>query len=162
MTLRELLVGHSVGRSLIRGLTIAALLMAVSRFVFVPVRAHGISMMPTYEEGQFLFFNRLAYRYAPIRRGDIVAVTLLGGEAVLVKRVIALPGESVRIEGGEVYVNGKALAEPYVKYHIPWNIDEVQVEADEVFVIGDNRSMPSRLHDFGRATLSRILGRAIY
>ena len=105
MTLRELLIGRSLGRSLIRGLTVGALLMATSRFLLVPVRAHGISMMPTYDEGQFIFVNRLAYHFTTPHRGDIVAVALRSGQAVLVKRIVALGGESIRIEQGQVFAD---------------------------------------------------------
>jgi signal peptidase I len=161
MTLREILVGKSAGKSLIRGLCLALLLLAGSRFVLVPVRAHGISMMPTYEEGQFIFVNRLAYRFSPLKRGDVVAITLNGGGAVLVKRIIALPGETVRIDAGQVFVDGSPLAEPYLHYHIAWNMQEGTVGADEVFVIGDNRSMRLENHDFGFARRDRILGRAV-
>lgn len=162
MTLREMLVGRSAGRSLARGLAVAAILLAVSQFLFTPVRAHGISMFPTYGEGQLLLVNRLAYRLGPLRRGDVVAITLRSGQAVLVKRVIALPGERVRIEQGQVFVNGVALHEPYVRYRVAWEVQETEIAPDEVFVIGDNRSMPERLHDFGRANRDRILGRLIY
>jgi signal peptidase I len=162
MTLREILIGKSLGRSLIRGLIVAAVLIAASRFLLVPVRAHGISMMPTYEEGQFIFVNRLAYRFSPVKRGDVVAITLNGGGAVLVKRIIALPGETVRIVNAQVYINGVPLEEPYRKYHMPWNMRDGTVGADEVFVIGDNRAMLIENHDFGFASQDRILGRAIY
>ena len=162
MTLREILFGKSAGRSLIRGLCAAVLLLAGSKFVLVPVRAHGISMLPTYQEGQLIFMNRLAYRFSPLKRGDVVAITLNGGGAVLVKRVIALPGETVRIEAGQVFINGAPLSEPYRIYHMPWNMREGAVAADEVFVIGDNRGMLLENHDFGFARQDRILGRAIY
>jgi signal peptidase I len=162
MTLRELLIGRSLGRSLIRGLLIGAVLMAGSRFVLVPVRAHGISMVPTYDEGQLLFANRLAYRFGrPVQRGDVVAITLKAGNAVLVKRVIGLPGERVRIDQGQVFVDDRPLDEPYCVYRLPWNIQETQLGPDEIFVIGDNRSMLEKHHDFGRAPQGRILGRMI-
>lgn len=162
MTLRELLVGRSAGRSLIRGLAIAAVLVAGSRFVLVPIRAHGISMVPTYGEGQLLFANRLAYRFGrPVHRGDVVAITLRAGNAVLVKRVIGLPGERVRIDQGQVFVNDQPLNEPYCVYRLPWDIQETQLGPDEVFVVGDNRSMLEKHHDFGRASQSRILGRMV-
>lgn len=161
MTLREILIGRSLGKSLIRGLCLAVLLLAGSRFLLVPVRAHGISMMPAYEEGQIILVNRLAYRFSPLRRGDVVAITLKDGAAVLVKRIIALPGERVRIDDGQVFINGAPLDEPYLRYVIPWNMEEGAVAADEVFVIGDNRSMKLENHDFGFARQDRILGRAI-
>jgi signal peptidase I len=162
MTLRELLIGRSLGRSLTRGLVIAAVLFAGSRFVLVPVRAHGISMVPTYEEGQLLFANRLAYRFGrAVHRGDVVAITLKAGHAVLVKRVIGLPGERVRIDQGQVFVDDRPLDEPYCVYRLPWDIQEAQLGPDEVFVVGDNRSMLEKHHDFGRASQGRILGRMI-
>ena len=162
MDLRQLLVGRSVGRSLIRGLVMALLLVLGSRFVLVPVRAHGPSMTPTYGDGQLLLVNRLAYRFGrEVRRGDVVAITLHGGKAVLVKRIIALPGERIRIEHGQVLIDDAPLDEPYCVYRLPWNIQESQLGPDEVFVIGDNRSMLEKHHDFGRADRGRILGRMI-
>ena len=160
MTLRELLIGRSLRRSLIRGGIMAALLFAGSRFILVPVRAHGISMVPTYGENQLLFANRLAYRFGrPVHRGDVVAITLPGAQAVLVKRVIGLPGERVRIEEGQVLVNDQPLDEPYCVYRLPWNVQETLLGPDEIFVVGDNRSMLEKHHTFGRAPESRILGR---
>src|SRR4051794_40561523 len=106
MTLRQLLIGRSLGRSLARGMAMAVLLLLGSWFVLVPVRAQGPSMAPTYGDGQLLFVNRLAYRFGgEVRRGDVVAITLEGGKAVLVKRIIALPGERIRIDEGQVVID---------------------------------------------------------
>jgi len=92
MTLKEVLVGRSPVRSLIRGLSLGAILLLGSQFLLTPVRAHGISMVPTYAEGQFLWVNRLAYRFGrPVRRGDILAITLKSGNAVLVTWVVVAP-----------------------------------------------------------------------
>ena len=162
MTLRDLLVGRSAGRSLVRGLAIAVVLLLGSQLLLTPVRAHGISMFPTYDEGQLLLVNRLAYRFGrPVQRGDVVAITLRGGAAVLVKRIVGLPGERVRIEAGQVFVNDRPLDEPYCRYRLPWDIQEAALGPQEVYVIGDNRSMLEKHHDFGRAPISRILGRMI-
>ena len=162
MTLRELLIGRSLGRSLARGLSMALLLLLGSWFVLVPVRAHGPSMTPTYGDDQLLLVNRLAYRFGgEVQRGDVVAITLKGDKAVMVKRVIALPGERIRIDEGQVMINDQPLDEPYCKYRIAWNILETQLGPDEVFVIGDNRSMLEKYHYFGRADRDRILGRLI-
>lgn len=162
MTFREILIGKSLGRTLIRGLLLGVLLIVASQFLLTPIRAHGISMLPTYQEGQFIFVNRLAYRFSPIKRGDIVAIRLKGEESVLVKRIIALPGEKVSIVNGQVLVNGFPLDEPYRRYYLPWNMKDDTVGADEVLVIGDNRSMAMEAHEFGFARQAAILGRAIY
>jgi len=161
MTLRQLLIGRSFGRSLIRGLSMALALLLGSWFILVPVRAHGPSMTPTYSDRQLLLVNRLAYRFGEVRRGDVVAITLNGAQAVLVKRIIGLPGERIRIDSGQVMIDDKPLSEPYCVYRLPWNILETQLGPDEVFVIGDNRAMLEKYHDFGRADRSRILGRLI-
>jgi len=161
MTLRQLLIGRSLGRSLIRGLSMALALLLGSWFILVPVRAHGPSMTPTYSDRQLLLVNRLAYRFGEVRRGDVVAITLNGAQAVLVKRIIGLPGERIRIDSGQVMIDDKPLSEPYCVYRLPWNIRETQLGPDEVFVIGDNRAMLEKYHDFGRADRSRILGRLI-
>jgi signal peptidase I len=161
MTPRELLIGRSLGRSLVRGFSMALALLLGSWFVLVPVRAHGPSMTPTYGDDQLLLVNRLAYRWSEVRRGDVVAITLKGGKAVLVKRIIALPGERIRIEEGQVFIDDVPLDEPYCVYRLPWNILETHLGPDEVFVIGDNRSMLEKHHDFGRADRGRILGRLI-
>ena len=161
MTLRQLLIGRSLGRSLIRGLSMALALLLGSWFILVPVRAHGPSMTPTYSDRQLLLVNRLAYRFGEVRRGDVVAITLNGAQAVLVKRIIGLPGERIRIDSGQVMIDDQPLDEPYCVYRLPWNINETRLGPDEVFVIGDNRSMVEKHHDFGRAPRSRILGRLI-
>jgi len=161
MTLRQLLIGRSLGRSLIRGLSMALALLLGSWFILVPVRAHGPSMTPTYSDRQLLLVNHLAYRFGEVRRGDVVAITLNGAQAVLVKRIIGLPGERIRIDAGQVMIDDKPLSEPYCIYRLPWNILETQLGPDEVFVIGDNRAMLEKYHDFGRADRSRILGRLI-
>ncbi len=162
MDLRQLLIGRSLGRSLIRGLSIALVLLLGSRFVLVPVRTHGPSMTPTYGDEQLLLVNRLAYRFGrEVRRGDVVAITLPSGKAVLVKRIIGLPGERLRIEDGQVVIDDVPLDEPYCVYRLPWNIIETRLGPNEVFVIGDNRSMLEKHHDFGGADRSRILGRVI-
>lgn len=161
MPLRRIAFGASLGRTLIRGLALAALLLVVSRFVLSPVWAVGISMMPTYDEGDLLLLNRLAYRYGDPRRGDVVAITMAGGRAVLVKRIIGLPGERVRILDGTVFVNDQPLDEPYVQYRVAWDVEDTPLGTDEYYVVGDNRSMPAGNHDFGVAARGRLLGRMV-
>lgn len=161
MSLRRILVGTSLSRTLVRAGVLAVALLLISQFVLTPIRAVGISMMPAYDDGQLLLLNRLAYRFSTPHRGHIVAIRLAGRQAVLVKRVIGLPGERVRIADGVVLVNDDRIDEPYVQYRLPWNVQEVTLRADEYYVVGDNRSMAERNHDFGVAARHRILGRLI-
>lgn len=161
VTWRTAVIGRSLGATLIRALLIALALLLVSQYVISPVRAYGISMQPTFEPGAWLWLSRLAYLRRPPARGDIVAVNLAGGQAVLVKRVVGLPDERLGITEGEVLVNGVPLDEPYVTERQPWTVSEVQLGPHEYYVIGDNRGMPAHQHDFGRAARSRIAGRVL-
>lgn len=139
----------------------AVVLLTASQYVLSPVRAFGISMQPTVYEGEWLWLWRPAAWRGHPRRGDVVGVELAWGEALLVKRVVGLPGERIAIAGGVVLVDGVPLDEPYVTYRRPWQVDEVTLSADEIYVIGDNRGMSARTHDFGRASLSRVAGRIL-
>jgi signal peptidase I len=162
VSLKQILVGQSFKRTLIRGLALAAALLVVSRTLVVPVRAVGISMLPTYADGQLLLFSALAYRVTEPVRGDIVMVTLETEDAVLVKRVIALPGERIQIVEGTVIVNDEPLREPYLHKKSAWNVGEVELGAGEYFVIGDNRSMSARNHTFGVVDRPSLLGRLMF
>jgi signal peptidase I len=147
---------------LLRAALAGLVLVLVSQLVLSPVRAVGISMLPTYRDGQFLLLNRLAFRVGTPRRGDVVGIRIAGGRALLIKRVIGLPGERVSISNGLVHVNGQPLNEPYVSLRSAWNVGEVPLDADEFFVVGDNRSMPPRSHDFGRVRRARLEGRLVF
>ena len=162
MTLRTLLVGRSATWTLVRAAVLAVTLIAVSRVALSPVRAVGISMLPTYAEGEILLLNRLAYRTAQPQRGDVVAIELAGGEAVLVKRIVGLPGERVRMDDGTLLIDDVPVDEPYVQHSSRWTVDELALDADEYYVVGDNRAMAPELHDFGSASRERILGRLVW
>jgi signal peptidase I len=77
------------------------------------------------------------------------------------KRIIGLPGETVAFVGGRVLINGEVLDEPYEKSPCDWNLLPVKLGPDEYFVVGDNRTMPSENHVFGKAGRDRIVGKAI-
>jgi signal peptidase I len=157
----SLVLGRNPRTTFIRIAILIGTAWVVFGVVLLPVRMEGISMMPTYSGG-INFANRYAYRSSPPERGDPVAVRMAGAGAVYVKRVVGLPGERVAIEAGVVLINGEPLREPHVLYKTMWNMDEVTLGPDEYFLIGDNRGMPMKYHDFGRASRDRILGKMIF
>ncbi len=158
---RRALVGADPRKTLIRcGLLIVAA-YAVFGYVLIPVRGAGPSMQPTIADGQLVLVNRLAYWNGDPRRGDVVALGLAGPNLVYIKRIVGLPGEHVRIDRGVVTIDGSPLDEPYVRQRRPWDVGELQLAADEYLVIGDNRGMPARSHDFGKARRERVIGRVI-
>lgn len=77
---------------------------------------------------------------------------------MLLKRVIALPGETVEFREGDLYINGSRIDEPYVAYHSDWNIGSRRIAPGHVYVIGDNRSTSPDRHKFGEIDINRIVG----
>lgn len=165
--LRVLVIGRRPRNTLIRVLVLVVVCFVVFKFVLLPVRIEGISMEPTCRDGKISCVNRLAFLRHEPRRGDIVSVRLSnpGGFAtpslMFMKRVIALPGETISFHAGQVYINGELLDEPYLKFPCDWDHDPIQCGPDQYYVVGDNRSMPFRLHEQGRADRHRIVGKLL-
>jgi signal peptidase I len=160
------IVGRNPRTTLVRLVVTAVLVYFGFRASVQPIVVSGISMAPTHRDGRRLFVNRLAYRFSPPRRGDVIAIREAGEKLFLLKRVIALPGERIRIVNGQVLIDDQVLDEPYllppaagVRNPSPWNVDEVHLRADELYVIGDNRSMRKEDHYFGRVDFPRVVGR---
>lgn len=158
----NLVVGSHPRRTIVRVVVLILVSAVTFGWILVPLRAEGISMLPTYESGTLHFVNRLSYIAGSPARGDIIAIRLAGARVFYVKRVIGLPGERIHIVDGTIHVNGAPLSEPYVKNRRRWNVDEVALTSQEYFVMGDNRGMNAADHDFGRAHRSRIAGRVVF
>lgn len=130
-------------------------------YIFWPIRVLGPSMLPTYHENQINVVNHLAYRWSEPKRGDVVAIRFSGPTILLMKRVVALPGETVEFQNGRLLVNGVPLSEPYVKNPCRWQMPPEQLNPDEYFVVGDNRAMRIEDHEFGGAQRDRIMGKVM-
>jgi len=158
-----ILLGRNPKVTAIRLLITVALVVFGWKFLFVPIRVTGPSMLPNFQNGQRRYLNRLAYVGAEPQRGDVVAIKTSGMHNLFMKRIIALPGERVRIVQGMVLVNGEPLDEPYVPKRQPWNWPTDRAEwrlgADEYLFIGDNRTMPMKDHEFGVQRRDRIAGK---
>ncbi len=126
--------------------------------ICVPIRIEGSSMEPTYCSGGVNFCWRLNYTFAKPKRFDVVAVRLAGRKVMLLKRVIALEGESVEFREGKLLVDGQGIDEPYLRYPCTWNLSARRVDPGCVYVVGDNRKMPIENHYFGQTPMRRIMG----
>ncbi len=87
---------------------------------------------------------------------------MAGEHAVYVNRIVGLPREKIAIASGVVLVNDSVLIEPDVVYKAPWDVPPVTLADDEYFVIGDNRAMAARDHDFGTTPRARIVGKMLF
>lgn len=125
------------------------------------VRVENISMQPTLNEGELLVVYKLAYRLGEPHRGDIIVFHHNRQPPEdYIKRVIGLPGDEVRVEGGQVYVNGIALNEPYIA-EPPAYTGVWEVPPDSLFVLGDNRNRSSDSRIWGFVPMSDVVGRAV-
>jgi signal peptidase I len=138
---------------------LAALIAAF--FVRLP-QVTGLSMEPHIRSGEYVLINTFAYRIGAPRRGEIVAFRHDGdARAVFIKRVIGVQGDRVRIERGQVYVNGTKLDEPYVRHADGRSFAEITVPPASVYVLGDNRAESEDSRLFGPVADERLIGRAI-
>ena len=134
-------------------------------FLYQPVRVEGTSMVPMLQDQDRLFINKLAYRVGDVHHGDVVVFHYPRDPAKsYIKRVIALPGDRIRIARGRVFVNDQRLAEPYVptRYTDDRSEEEMTVPAGEYFVMGDHRSISSDSRDFGPVERQLIYGKASF
>jgi len=119
-------------------------------------------MEPQISSGEYVLINTLAYRFGSPQHGDVVAFRHDGDTPeTYIKRVIALPGDRVRVDRGEVYVNGAALNEPYVRFPDKRSFSEITVPANSVYVLGDNRANSEDSRFFGAVGDDHLMGRAL-
>jgi signal peptidase I len=149
-------------RDLIISLAISAFIII---FLYQPVKVEGTSMMPSLEDQERIFVNKFVYRLEPIERGDIVVFRYPRDPSKsYIKRVIAMAGDHIRIDNGQVFVNGQALHEAYVppEYTDLRSYPDTVVPENSYFVLGDHRSMSNDSRDFGAVNLSYIYGKAVF
>ena len=149
-------------RDLIVSLAISAFIII---FLYQPVKVEGTSMMPSLDDQERIFVNKYVYRLEPIQRGDIVVFRYPRDPSKsFIKRVIGLGGDRIRIESGEVFVNGEALEEDYVPaaYADQRSYAETVVPPNSYFVLGDHRTMSNDSRDFGPVNIGYIYGKAVF
>lgn len=141
-----------------------AILIALLINVFVgqATRVEGQSMEPNLYSDQRLVVEKVSYRLHGPQRFDVVVLKLPSqGEELLIKRVIGLPGETVEIRDGHVYINGEQLEEPFTDEETrPGRRGEVTVPPLHVYVLGDNRDRSNDSRSFGPVPIESIVGRA--
>lgn len=160
----------------IKALLVALGLVLIIRWLlFAPFIVEGPSMQPNFITGERLIVNKMVYRFRAPERGEVVVFHAPAGKDYI-KRVIGLPGETVRVEGDTVYVNGQPLDEPYIEEVVNQakqaggtynsgphkNYKETVIPEGHVFAMGDNRpqSLDSRDSSVGFVPYDEIVGRA--
>ncbi len=149
---------------------IGSLFIVIYLFIAQPNQVKGESMMPTFQNGNYIFTSKVTYKMRNPERGDVVVFHSPGNpEIEYIKRIIGLPGDTVIIENEEVYVNGEKLNETYISdktLPLPngYALEGVPMTIPEeyYFVMGDNRPHSSDSRDFGPITYESMIGQVFY
>ena len=153
-------------RTLVRDIAITLILALVIFFLlqftvqsFVVI---GSSMQPNFQEGERVIINKVFYRLHEPERGDVIVFHPPGDrEEDYIKRIIALPGETVEVKNEVVYIDGRPLDEPYQLNELPkYTLPELKVPENEYFVLGDNRNNSNDSHNRWTVPQQNIIGKA--
>ncbi len=177
-------------REIVETLLLAVVIFVGVRLVVLNFRVDGLSMYPNLDDREMLLVNRnvyfhfdlndvlnllpgedrsakrIVYPFHPPERGDIIVFNPpVRSDKPYIKRVIGLPGETVSVQDGFVYIDGQRLDEPYIDGPITAcgarrQCDPVTVPEGEIFVMGDNRTNSSDSRSFGPVGIDRIIGKA--
>ena len=149
-----------IGSLLIAGIAAVSLVL-----IYQPVKIQGTSMTPLLTNNDAIVINRLVCHFEPIQRGDVVVFRYpLDARKSFIKRIVGLPGETVQIRQGLVYVNGHWVVEPYIRsqYEDLRDFGPIQVPSADYFVLGDCRSSSDDSRVFGTVAGKLIEGRAAF
>ncbi len=140
---------------------VAALL--IHQYLFTFARVDGTSMLDTLHENNIMGVSRLHYRLNEPQRGEIITCNYPeDGNKLFVKRIIGLPGETIEIREGTVYIDGEPIAETYLTRVDDQSMDPITLAKDEIFVMGDNRPVSRDSRAVGPLTLDEIYGRVLF
>ena len=153
-------------RSWTRDLAIAlGFALAIIIFLYQPVKVEGTSMAPLLSDQERIFINKFVYRFEPIDRGDVVVFWYPRDlSKSFIKRVIGLPGDTVEIRAGSLFINGREMNESYVpaSYMDGLSYPPLKIPPGEYFVMGDHRDSSNDSRMFGPVARQYIYGKAVF
>lgn len=162
----------SIGTFLLDILEVIVFAFAIFLFLYLlvmqPHKIKGASMQPNFPDGEFLLTDKISYRFGKPARGDVVIFKApVAEDEEFIKRIIALPGETIVLREGYFYINGKFLKEEYLAPNLYTNIgnflnenEEYTVPAGKYFVVGDNRPHSSDSRYWGPVDFKALNGKA--
>lgn len=152
-----------------------SIFLVVYLFFMQPHQVNGQSMVPNFQSGDYVLTDKISYKLGTPQRGDIIvfhappaANCAKGTGCDFIKRILALPGETVEVNNDTIFVNGKPLAEPYVPVDFEtlpgfyMQNGPVTLGSDEYFAVGDNRPHSSDSRSWGPIKKNEIVGKAFF
>ena len=148
-------------REVLITLAIALVIFLLAQAMIQSVKVVGPSMEPNIHHGQYLVVSKVTYWLHSPQRGDVIVFhSPQTPDQDVIKRVIATPGETVKIRGGKVYIDGTPLEEPYIAEEPSYPYGPMEVPEDHYFVLGDNRNHSSDSRVWGMVPEENIVGKA--
>jgi signal peptidase I len=152
-----------VTRDVVLYIIVAILCIVVLTVGLESREVFNISMLPSIEPGDYIMVNRLSYLIGKPKRGDVVIIKApLDNERDVIKRVIALPGDSVEVSAHTVYVNGTTLVEPYIMEPVEYELPGQKIPEGNYFVLGDNRNNSNDSHKGWLVPEPDVTGKALF
>ena len=148
-------------REVLITVAIALAIFFAARATIQTYEVYQTSMEPSFFQGQRVVVVKAVYWWGEPQRGDVVIFTAPNGnDEEYIKRIIGVPGDTVEVLHGVVYVNGFKLDEPYVKNSFSYSLPEQVVPVDNFFVLGDNRDVSNDSHRGWFLPRSHLIGKA--
>jgi signal peptidase I len=148
-------------RDLIETMVLVAIAFLVVNALIGRFRIEQVSMQPNLHEGEYVIVDKVSYAFRQPERGEIIVLkNAHPGQPDLIKRVIGLPGETIEVRGGQAYINGQPLTEPYIAQPMASDSPPTQLQDGQYFVMGDNRNNSEDSRRFGARPAGDIVGRA--
>ena len=149
---------------------IGSIFASIYLFVAQPHKVSGSSMVPTFRSGDYILTDKMTYRFSTPKKGDIIVLKNPRNEAEdFIKRIVATPGDKIKIETNIIYINENPLNEPYIPndyitrgQNFLTDGETIYIGQDQYFVMGDNRSHSSDSREWGTVTRKEIIGKVFF
>lgn len=144
-------------KELIPYIIIVVVVVLIRSFIATPVRVDGDSMNKTFKNGDIL----ILYKLSKIKRFDVIVLHEEKDNEKIIKRVIGMPGDTVAIKDGEIYINDEKIDDEYA-YGMTSDYDRITLKSDEYFILGDNRLISKDSRYFGPIKEKEIKGKVVF
>ncbi len=144
-------------------LLLALIMVLIINTISTRIRVEGFSMEPSFHDNNYIVVSKMSYKFNKVERGDVIVFEYpLAPDEDFIKRVIGLPGDTIKIADGIVYLNGKILQEYYIKSASFRELPSIVVPNNMVFVMGDNRNNSSDSRTWGPLPVENIIGKSVF
>ena len=135
---------------------IIIIVILIRTYIVTPIKVNGTSMYSTLNHKDTMILNKIDVKINKLERFDIVVIET--GDTYIIKRVIGLPGETIKYQNGKLYINGKKINDPYYKNNNTSDFESVKIPKNHYYVLGDNRSDSIDSRIIGPVSLNNIKG----